>query len=923
MESFLKHTFIFILVLLLTFFSHSLTIIWNPLPVKVRAEEPRGFVDASELMQQGKELYEAGNFGDAVIIWKKAVKVYRQEQDNQNLALALNNLSLTYQKLGEWKDAESAILKALNILRFFPEKQAYAQGLDTKGHLEYIQGQTQKGLDTWKQAAQIYEKLNDNEGIIINKINQAQALQSLGALHQAKNILDELEKSLKNQKDPALQITALHSLANTYALLGDFNKSKQILHKQLKVYQALGNFEINKEQESRILLSLGNTQRALANQARDQRQARSSNEYKECKIYKTSQGKNKIYNEENLANQALKYYIQAAKIGKDIKDISPLTEIQAEINQLSLYLELNKENEAKNLWNKIQSQNLEQIPPSRTNIYAHINLARSLNCFNSFVEENYNHKRKELLLTAIKQAQQIGDFISESYAVGNLGYLYENRNQFLEAQKQTEKALAIAKAYHASDIAYRWQWQLGRIYKAQGDNQKAVNYYEQAVDTLKSVRQDLLNVNSELQFSFRDSAEPVYRQLVDLLLNENEINRKNAKTLQKAIGVIDSLQLAELENFFRCNLGGLQQVQLEKVVEQKDPKAAIFYPIIVKNGLEVILKLPNQPNPIHYSIPVKQIELERTLKKLRQKLTDQYSGRDEYEPLSAKVYDWLIKPAEEKEYLKTDEINTLVFVLDGYFRNIPIAALWDSKTKQFLINKYAVAITPGLQLLGPKRLQRKQLKALVAGLTTTEESKINIDGIPFKFDPLPNVKIEVETIKNILPNSTLILNEQFTREKLIRKLNSSSYPVIHLATHGNFSSNLEETFILTASDDYININELQDLLKAGKARKPDAIELIVFSACDTAAGDKWATLGMAGVAIKAGASSTMGTLWAVEDKSTSLFIDKFYQKLKSKLDNKQLSKAESLQQAQLNLLKNKNYQHPYFWSPFVIIGNWL
>ena len=406
-------------------------------------------------------------------------------------------------------------------------------------------------------------------------------------------------------------------------------------------------------------------------------------------------------------------------------------------------------------------------------------------------------------------------------------------------------------------------------------------------------------------------------------MNQNEIKRASTKILKKAIGVIDSLQLAELENFFRCNLLGLQQVQLEKVAEEKDPTAAIIYPIIVKNGLEVILKLPNQPNPIHYSVPVKQIDLERTLEQLRQKLTDQYSGRDEYEPLSAKVYDWLIRPAEENEYLKTEKINTLVFVLDGYFRNIPISALWDNETKQFLINKYAVAITPGLQLLGPKRLERKQLKALVAGLTTTKESAINIDGIQFQFDSLPYVDNEVEKIKEILPDSTLILNEQFTREKLISKLNSSSYPIVHLATHGNFSSNLQETFILTASDSYININELQDLLKTGKASKPDAIELIVFSACDTAAGDKWATLGMAGVAIKAGASSTMGTLWSVEDKSTSLLIDKFYQNLKLKLDNKPLSKGESLQQAQLDLLANKNYQHPYFWSPFVIVGNWL
>ena len=197
MESFLKYTLVFILVLLLAFFSHSFV----PITQTGFVVATQNGVDASDLMQEGKKLYEAGNFSAAVTTWKKAVKAYQREQDKENLALALNNLSLTYQESGKWKDAEVAISQALDILRSIPENLAHAQALDTKGHLEYIQGKTQKALDIWKQAAQIYEKLNDNEGILINKINQAQALQSLGSLLQAKDILDELEESLQNQKE--------------------------------------------------------------------------------------------------------------------------------------------------------------------------------------------------------------------------------------------------------------------------------------------------------------------------------------------------------------------------------------------------------------------------------------------------------------------------------------------------------------------------------------------------------------------------------------------------------------------------------------------------------------------------------------------------------------------------------------------------
>ncbi|MEO0933339.1 MAG: tetratricopeptide repeat protein [Cyanobacteria bacterium J06641_2] len=302
MESFLKHTLIFIIVSLLTFFSHSFV----PITQTGFVAATQNGVDASGLMQEGKKLYEGGNFRDAVTAWKKAFRAYQQQQDKVNQALALNNLSLTYQESGQWKDAEVVISRALDIVRSVPEKQnnyarsnAYAQVLDTKGHLEYVQGQTQKALDIWKQAAQIYNKLNDNEGILINKINQAQALQSLGSLRQAKDILNQLEESLPNQKSSALKITGLRSLANTYALLGDFNKSKYILHKELKQYQKLHNIKINKEQESNILVSLGNTQRALANQARERREAKSYNEYQECKKYE-------IFKDKKLTDEAIK-----------------------------------------------------------------------------------------------------------------------------------------------------------------------------------------------------------------------------------------------------------------------------------------------------------------------------------------------------------------------------------------------------------------------------------------------------------------------------------------------------------------------------------------------------------------------------------------------------------------------------------------
>ena len=106
---------------------------------------------------------------------------------------------------------------------------------------------------------------------------------------------------------------------------------------------------------------------------------------------------------------------------------------------------------------------------------------------------------------------------------------------------------------------------------------------------------------------------------------------------------------------------------------------------------------------------------------------------------------------------------------------------------------------------------------------------------------------------------------------------------------------------------------------SSKESQKSAVELLVLSACETAAGDRRAALGLAGVAVRAGARSTLASLWSVDDESSAVLMSQFY----SKLSQKKLSKAEALRQAQLALLKNPKYMVPYYWSSFVLLGNWL
>ena len=144
--------------------------------------------------------------------------------------------------------------------------------------------------------------------------------------------------------------------------------------------------------------------------------------------------------------------------------------------------------------------------------------------------------------------------------------------------------------------------------------------------------------------------------------------------------------------------------------------------------------------------------------------------------------------------------------------------------------------------------------------------------------------------------------------------------MVHLATHGQFSSQADNTFILTWSD-RLNINQLNNLLRGRNPRNQEPLELLVLSACETLIGDKRATLGLAGIAVRAGARSTVATLWRVNDEATASLMGNFYGELSKQSSN--VTKAEALRQAQLTLLNDSRFNRPYFWASYVLVGNWL
>jgi CHAT domain-containing protein len=293
------------------------------------------------------------------------------------------------------------------------------------------------------------------------------------------------------------------------------------------------------------------------------------------------------------------------------------------------------------------------------------------------------------------------------------------------------------------------------------------------------------------------------------------------------------------------------------------------------------------------------------------------------------MYQWLITPIEDA--LKNQKITNLTFILDQGLRSFPLAALYDANSQQYIIEKYSVSLTPSLALTNTTRQDRQGAQVLGMGADTFSDQ-----------NPLPAVPIELtEITKKIWPGQ-MFLNQDFTVENFKSALNSNRFSIVHLATHGEFKSGDRNNSFVVFSDKKLTLDEFANL---GLDRP---IDLLTLSACKTAVGDVTAELGFAGLAVKTGVRTALGSLWYVSDEGTLALMTGFYHELKQSP-----TKADALRQAQLNLLHKKvsiqndqmvigdsndsltipvnvslrrnlkqiDISHPYYWSSFTMIGN--
>ncbi len=860
-------------------------------------------------LQQGLERYLVEDFIQAIQIWQSMlVGQHPPENYSEAQVNALKYLVRAYQQTGQNDRAIACLNRLLDYYHHYGQVQNTGRMLTEQAQLYSKLGQQRQAIALLCHSETV-ENLPNRESV-------EEACQPNSALAIAQRTGDSLGAA-----------AAHGSLGNAHRLRGDY--AEALSH--LQTSQAIAQ-QLNAPAYTIAALNgLGNTYASLAKRSYRQRQyAEQSGDAQDAQKFAQSA--------KQADQQAIAYFKQTLNLARSQQDTA--NELRALLN-LILFSHRTPdsirepvEQRHVNAIDFFQAalQTLDRLPNSQEKAFAVIRLATlsqlvKLPASQMDLEPTVycaaigeQTESRSLLHQAIAIAQYIQDSQSLAFALGRLGHSYECQQDYGQALQFTQQAQL---ADTSQDSRYLWEWQAGRILQAQGNQADAIAAYEAAVQTLRTIRADLAVSSRDFQFDFRDTVEPVYRELTALYLvqatktsgarlgtttrdettrdenraisddskpndskpNDSKLksapvslshpsansqpqptNKKAILAISSALQTIDNLRLAEVQNY----LGDNCAIAIDpKPVTLVDAKTAVLSTVMLKDRIAIILSTKKGngfESQIHW-LPATNQEITATINELRLQLEKRSDLADTYQLKAKQLYDWLIRPFANQ--LQKAQIETLVFIQDGILRSIPMATLYDGN--HFLVEQYAIASTPSLTLVEPTRFNPQSLKVLGFGLTQPS----TVRG-PLFFAPLSYVQAEIASIQRLLPGSKGLLDQAFTRDRLKRELTQGNYPIVHLATHGKFGIDSRDTFLVTGQhsmdgsnqryNEKLTINQLYQMLRTLRG---NTVELLTLTACETAVGSDRDALGIAGLSLQAGVRSTIASLWQVDDQSTA------------------------------------------------------
>ena len=897
----------------LDFFSDALTILQD---VGNRADE------GAILNNIGFVYDRLGAYQQALSFYTEALAILQDIGDRAVESVTLNNIGVVYDRLGQYQQALSFYTEALAILQDIGNRSGEGTTLNNIGAVYDNLGEYQQALSFYTDALAIHREVGNrtDESTTLNNIGAM--YENLGQYQQALSFYRDALAIIQDIGDRAGEGATLNNMGAVYDNLGQYQQALSFYTDALAIVQDIGD----RAGEGSTLNNIG-----------------------------------LVYTNLGQYQQALTFYTEALAIVQDIGDrsseSSTLTNIGVVYCRLGQYQQaLDAYTDALAIVRDIGDRNGEGT------VLNNIGL----------VYDNLEQYQQSLTFytEALAIVQDIGDRRDEAATLGNLGSVYQSLGQYQQAFVFYTDALTILQDVGDREGEAIALNNIGFALESLEEPELAIVFFKQSVNRWEAIRGDIQELDIEQQQSFSDRISFTYRRLADLLLAADRV--------LEAQEVLDLLKLQELEEYNLRNVQGTdethqglefwqaereilelfetyiatdseqdfeafinrpeitervaqlhrnarsQNLNPEQLIRLQDNlrqagNAALLYPLILDDRLELVLVTTE--GLVRETVPIDRVTLNEAIVSFRRAITDR---RRNPTAQAQQLYQWLIAPLDDD--LALADSNTILYAADGTLRYIPLAALHDGSqwlTQRFTINHITAASLTDFSQSGAVDLR------ILAGAFPNESIEVNLGTGHVWFSGLPFAQQEVENLVNRIPNTIAFFSEEFSRTAIEPHLND--YRVVHLATHAEFrSGHPTDSFILLGDGDRITLFDLD------RWQLPD-VDLVVLSACKTAMnGENLSNgeeiLGFGYQIQRTGARGAIASLWSVDDGGTQVLMNGFYAAMEQNMPS-----AEALRQAQIALITGDyaalgiepdlqeflSLNHPYYWSPFILIGNGL
>jgi CHAT domain-containing protein/lipopolysaccharide biosynthesis regulator YciM len=891
--------------------------------------------EADRLNNQGIQQFNISQFEAALQSWQQALTIYREIKDRLGEGAALGNLGVAYDSLDKYDKAIEFQLQRLAIARELKDRLGEGNALGNLGIAYAALGKYDKAIEFQLQSLAIARELKD-------RLGEGRALGNLGITY---NSLGKYDKAIefhlqslaiaRELKDRSGEGQSLGSLGNAYDALGKYDKAIEFHLQHLAIAREIKD----RSGEGRALGNLGLAYQALSKYDK-------AIEFQLQRLAIARELKDRLGEGRALGNlgitydslgkydKAIEFHLQSLAIARELKD--RLGEGRALGNLGNAYSSLGK-------YDKVIDFYLQSLVVKRE-IKDRLGEGQSLgNLGNAYNSLGKYDKAIKSYLQSLLIAREIKDRNGEGSALGNLGIAYDALGKYDKAIEFYLQSLSIAreiKDRKGEGISLN---NLGVAFKSLKHPELAILFYKQSINVHESIRKGIRSLSKDDQQSYLKTVSGCYRCLANLLLKQGRVT--------EALQVLDLLKTQELEDYLknvkgndrtaqgvqllapeRAISGQLSAISFDKIPElnrdlankiqqlpkseinkvpdylQKLPQGAVLiYPLILSDRLELIIFSTNTL-PINRTVKIQKEALETLIAEYRSDLQD-YSSQD-VKKSSKKLYDILIKPIEAD--LKQANATSILYAPDGMLRYIPLAALYDGN--QWLVEKYRVNNLIAYSLFDPDSKPQANLR-IFAGAFGGKNGETR-----FRFSGLPATIPEVDRIAATFSNTTKLIEQEFTAN--VTKAKVVGQTIVHFATHAQFQTGSPlDSYVLFGDGSKVTLAEINEW------NLKDA-DLVILSACQTGVGSLGngsEILGFGYQVQRAGAKASIASLWTVSDGGTQLLMEAFY----LDLQKQNISLSTSLRSAQISMIRRPvkqgeiNYNHPYYWSAFVLIGNGL